>query len=86
MWINVPSLRESLADADLYEFRQSQGKRYELQSVLLLFMCCDDEWGAIRAGDRGLVFAIRQPVAEMAGDQKRKRPEHGDDYQDLSRS
>ncbi|MGH9846725.1 MAG: transposase family protein [Blastocatellia bacterium] len=36
MWINVPSLQESLADADLYEFRQSQGKRYELQSVLLL--------------------------------------------------
>jgi len=36
MWINVPSLQESLADADLYEFRKSKGKRFELQTVLLL--------------------------------------------------
>jgi DDE_Tnp_1-associated len=36
MWINVPSLQESLADAALCEFRQSQGKRYALQSVLVL--------------------------------------------------
>jgi hypothetical protein len=36
MWINIPSLQETLADADLYEFRQAQGKRYELQPVLVL--------------------------------------------------
>src|SRR5262249_22801252 len=36
MWINIPSLQEALAGAELYEFRQPQGKRYGLQPVLLL--------------------------------------------------
>ncbi|MFN0085686.1 MAG: transposase family protein [Blastocatellia bacterium] len=36
MWINIPSLQEALAESELREFRQRRGKRYELQSLLLL--------------------------------------------------
>ena len=36
MWVNIPSLQDALAEAELREFRERRGKRYELQSLLLL--------------------------------------------------
>lgn len=36
MWMKMPSLQQALAEAELIEFRHLQGRRYELQPVLLL--------------------------------------------------
>ena len=36
MWMNVPSLQEALINVDLRDFRQRQGRRYELNTIILL--------------------------------------------------